>query len=416
MITKLKIENFRSIESAEIDLGRINVLTGSNNSGKSSFIYALLGMKNFISNPNQSLDSFFNFPNLINLGSFQEVVFGKNKDKNIVLSVTLNNWLLENNDVVEYKIELNPSKSSLRLISESYNLDINLDITLPYTGGKSTKVIVEEAEVTGEPDSMLNYHTINFSWTGLFGVFESSDLPSKIENTYREQLASILNLPQNTLVRIDNLPLRRQFLKPFYSNISLQPDIMTEDEIATKIAIDSDLEENISHYLEKIIGKRFKVNKQLGTSVFRLETFDKKTRFNNDVVNDGLGTNQIIFILFKALQKDKSFICIDEPEIHLHPSIISKLVDALVEIAYEENKQFLISTHNEHLMSCLLASVADKKMQAEDLKVYYLTKNGKKTEVESQEVNEHGQISGGLKNFYEAELENLAKLFNIVEP
>lgn len=415
MITKLKVENFRSIESAEIDLGRINVLTGSNNSGKSSFIYALMGMKNFISNPNQSLDSFFNFPNLINLGGFQEVVFNKNKEQKIALSITINNWLLENNDTVEYKIELNPSKSTIRLISkEPYNLDIDLDITLPYTGGRNTKVVIEDVE--SKPDSMLNYPTINFSWTGLFGVFESSDLPIKIENTYREQLSSILNLPQNTLVRIDNLPLRRQFLKPFYSNISLQPDIMTEDEIATKIAIDSDLEENISHYLEKIIGKRFKVNKQLGTSVFRLETFDKKTRFNNDVVNDGLGTNQILFILFKALQKDKSFICIDEPEIHLHPSIITKLVDTLIEIAYEENKQFLISTHNEHLMSCLLASVSDKKLKANDLKVYYLTKNGKKTEVESQEVNENGQISGGLKNFYEAELENLAKLFNIVEP
>lgn len=41
MVKQIIIEQFKSIESAGLDLGRINVLVGANNSGKSSFLQAL---------------------------------------------------------------------------------------------------------------------------------------------------------------------------------------------------------------------------------------------------------------------------------------------------------------------------------------------------------------------------------------
>ncbi len=37
-IKKIKVSNFKSFESMEIDLGKINVLIGANASGKSNFI------------------------------------------------------------------------------------------------------------------------------------------------------------------------------------------------------------------------------------------------------------------------------------------------------------------------------------------------------------------------------------------
>ena len=84
MVTKFFIENFRSIEKAEIDLGKITVLTGANNSGKSSVIYALLALRNILTNPNQSIDNLLNLPS-INLGGFEQVVYLKDKYKSIEL-------------------------------------------------------------------------------------------------------------------------------------------------------------------------------------------------------------------------------------------------------------------------------------------------------------------------------------------
>lgn len=73
MINKLYLKNFRGIAETEIDLAPMTILTGTNNSGKSSLMYGLLTLKNVVSNPNQPLDSFFNFT-FMNLGGFKESV------------------------------------------------------------------------------------------------------------------------------------------------------------------------------------------------------------------------------------------------------------------------------------------------------------------------------------------------------
>ena len=87
----------------------------------------------------------------------------------------------------------------------------------------------------------------------------------------------------------------------------------------------------------------------------------------------------------------------------------------MVEIAEQEGKQFLVSTHSEHFITALLNSVIKKESGNEDIKVYYLTKEGKETKAEEQAINKYGQIEGGLKNFYAAELDNLKTLFKIAE-
>ena len=414
MIKKLKIENFRSIESAELDLGKINVLTGPNNGGKSSFIYALLGIHNFVKNSNQSIDNLFNVREQINLGGFEQIVYNKEKNKNIEIELTFEELIETSNDKVEipetnYKLSLNPSQSFIGFKSKyPYQIELDLEISLPYIANKF---------ITLGANKLIHYGNYIY-WNGLTAnrtpssdhVFSTKFLEEEVIGT------SILHIPINSLYKVDYVALKKGFFKPYYNYVPLQPEIITEDEIATSIALDRNLIASISHYTEKILDRVFSVFQTQNVGLFYLQTKNKKTSFTSDLVNEGTGTSQIIWILAKALQKNKSFICIDEPEIHLHPSIIAKLVDALVEIATEQNKQFLISTHSEHFVTTLLANVVEKKILPEDLKVYYVTKEGNSTHVEYQAVNENGQIEGGLKNFYETELENIATLFNITEP
>jgi predicted ATPase len=133
-----------------------------------------------------------------------------------------------------------------------------------------------------------------------------------------------------------------------------------------------------------------------------------------DIVNEGLGTNQLVTMLAKILYQKSQLLCMDEPEIHLHPSIINRFVSSLVEIADLEEKQFLLSTHSEQFLAALLRQVAEGKLAPDDLCVYYLTKDKKGvTQIERQEVNERGQIKGGYKSFLDAEMENLQALFQL---
>ena len=74
MIDSVKIEDFGSIESADVALAPITVLYGATASGKSSLFYAILTLRNFLLNPNQASDAFLNL-GFMSLGSFDDCVF-----------------------------------------------------------------------------------------------------------------------------------------------------------------------------------------------------------------------------------------------------------------------------------------------------------------------------------------------------
>jgi predicted ATPase len=398
MISELHIENFRSIEKATIDLGRITVLTGANNSGKSSLMYGFFCLRGIILNPNRTLDSLFNIQNVINLGSFKEVVYDKDDSKTIALQLTIKTENIE----IYYGFNLNPVSSwAKHAFHKPFFETMQGFITFPFQSrSKQFDIDKSYAKATGEE---LN----------LFPMFETIKFKPVIgEDLWQEiDTEEIKNLSFHTFTEF--VPIRRGFTKSSFGMVPLQYEIVTEDEIATKIALEIALQDKISHYLEKIADRQFRVRVIANTSVFFLQTTDKETGFTTDLVNEGTGTNQLVTILAKALQPDKKFICIDEPEIHLHPSMIAKLVEALVEIAYEQDKQFLLSTHSEHFVTCLLTEVVKKNLEPDDLKIYYLTKDKKGTQIEHQAVNADGQIEGGLKNFYEAELSNLESFFKL---
>ena len=58
-----------------------------------------------------------------------------------------------------------------------------------------------------------------------------------------------------------------------------------------------------------------------------------------------------------------------------------------------------------------LSEVARGNLKPDDVAFYLTSKEGKESQFERQEINKHGQIEGGLTNFMEGELEDLAVLF-----
>ena len=411
MIKTLNIENFKSLKKAELPLGKITVMTGANNAGKSSFIYSLLALKNTVSNTNQSIDACLTLP-FINLGGFKETVFLKDESENINLEIVSSEGGIE----VGYKLSIGKVTSFLELNAyKPYRFTAKLEIALPYPANKT-----EDFEFASE-DLQVKYN-----WNGIIGnitnvstagfINNPSDVSQTILiNDVTATFKKILQLPISQFGKIDFVPLRRGFTQPYYNPVSLGALISTEEEIASLLGNDRDLAGKVTYYLEKIVERSFSVYSPPGIATIYLQTMDKKNGFTADLVNEGLGTNQLVTILAKIMQKNNKFICIDEPEIHLHPSIIDKLVSVLIEMSEHEDKQFLVSTHSEHFINSLLKNVVDRKIKNDDVKVYYLNKTRKETTTEYQEINSDGQIEGGLKNFYQTELNNLKTFFKIAD-
>ena len=140
MITKLSLSNFRSIRDSEVPLGKITVLTGPNNSGKSSIIYGLLTLKNIVLNPNQAMDGFLNL-GFINMGGFTQTVFLKKESLDITTSIEVS----RNEIRSQYTAVLGKKKSSLSLKTlKPYNISLDIDVTFPYPANKTAS-----ADVTG---------------------------------------------------------------------------------------------------------------------------------------------------------------------------------------------------------------------------------------------------------------------------
>jgi predicted ATPase len=392
MITKLHIENFRSVANADLNLGRFTLLTGANNSGKSSFIYALLALKNVVTNPNQALDSFFNFQ-FINLGGFNQTVFKKQNDRTIRLGIEYGE------QVDTFTVGLGKRESVWEL-ETPFTGHITLPVVFPYAGDDTIRGSV---------------NAVRFDWSGI-GAEVTFSHPTEeiIEVADALQKDLVGFMPE--LAAVDGISTQRTFSKQVFATVPMSNQVWTEDELATLLANDRDLEGRVAHYLEKIVGRSFNIRFTPGTAIFYLQTRDRETAFVADLVNEGLGTNQMVALLAKVLNKSTRFICIDEPEIHLHPTIINRLVDALVDIAELEDKQFLISTHSEHFINAMLRNVVERRIAPDAVRAYYLTKDRKgATQVEEQPINEKGQMTGGLKNFYEAELENIKDLFGLTD-
>lgn len=437
MITKLYLENFRGIHKSNVELGKITVLTGPNNTGKSSIIYSLLALKNVVLNSNQSLDSFLNL-GFLNLGGFDQTVYLKKDTSNIRLGIEVSTDGANS----QYSASLGKKKSELSLTtSKPQHVSLNLEVTFPYAANKNTGCDIKGAFGTAKitwngisptinivpkselqetiqkdelPNNTSKENELNESPTEASKENEIDDLSTEVsEENAIASLSKSLNAPIEELRGVDFIPLRRGFIKPNYSSVPMQQQLLTEDELATLLVTDRDLEGKVALYLEHILDRTFTARSTIGTANFNLQSRDRSTGLVCDLVNEGFGTNQLVTILTKSLRKEMHTICIEEPEIHLHPELMDKLVNVFVEIVKEEDKNFIISTHSEHIVLSLLNKVAQRKLKPEDIRIYYLTKKGRKTVIEKQEVNEKGQIKGGLKGFYEAELEHVKDFFSV---
>jgi len=396
MLKKLKVKNFRCLKEAEISLAPITLLYGPNGSGKSSILYSTFIFKNVIQNPNQTVDTFFNLL-FASLGGFEQVVHLHNPNEKIEMELSFSN---EQGTETVYGVSIGKKESKFWIILPE-KVNLVLPVTFPYPGNGRTQQVVK-----------INETEINVLWNGITAnVSAPPQTAEAVQET--EKFLKSLNKCTDILRIADIVPLKRGFSKPHYSS-SPTSSLLTEDEIATLLAGDPYLEGEVMAKFQDIFGKIFKVRGQIGTALFYLQVTDN-FGMTNELINDGFGLNQVVFILSKILRKNTPLVFIEEPEIHLHPSAQRKLVQTFAEIIKEEEKYFIIETHSEIVVSTFLTLVAEKKLSPEDIKCYFFTKPKRETLIEEQTINEKGQIKGGLVSFMETEIENIKTILGVEE-
>ena len=418
---QLILKNFRAVQEARVDLAPVTLVYGPNGTGKSTLLYAPVVLRNIVMNPAQGIPAFFNL-RAVNLGGLTEVVFDHDASRELELGISYQSGQC----AVGYRVALWGETSgrftlSLRYVPQwpqpsSPHRKRTIDAVKALEESKPSGILGSPVDVTLELEVSFPYPANSRSetrfdveggtallvWNGIAVV--EQDFPPRFEVEARDFIEAA-NSPLERLRKTTFVPLIRGFFKPLYSRVPVTGTPLGEEEVASWIEADRYFDSRISSFLERIAGRQFVVRGLSGTGLFSLITRDARTALGVDLVNEGFGVNQLVYLLAKSLHRDSELICIEEPEIHLHPGAIRRLARVIGEIALQEGKTFLISTHSEALVTAFLAEVAAGRMKPVDLACYASLRQGKAVRFERRAVNERGQVEGGLESFMEGEEE-----------
>lgn len=399
MLKSVRIENFRSIESADVPLGRMTVMFGPTAAGKSSLFYALLALRNFVLSPNQSADGLFNL-GFQSLGGFDACVFNHTTGNDISVIADFGD------PVGLYALRL--AKTEAQIVSQSALLELGAKVPIPYAANQSFTSVFKDPDSAGSADGALQEYNVN--WNG-FAATVAPKEPTAETLARAMTITRTINGSAEALKRVDVCPHRRGFFKPSYTAVSLTPTPTSEDEVATLVINDPHMASRISINTTEIFGRDFRLYTAPGTATTFMQTTEvSEARVPGDLVNDGFGVNQVVYLLAKLHRPEVRTLLIEEPEVHLHPTVIRKLARSLCTLARDEDKQLVMTTHSEQFLLALMTCVKEGLVSAEDLVCYDVRREKKRTIFKARSVSRQGQLEGGLSSFLDGELEDLKSL------
>jgi hypothetical protein len=110
--------------------------------------------------------------------------------------------------------------------------------------------------------------------------------------------------------------------------------------------------------LAKEIAGQFK---EISTGALReLVLLDQRSNTAVSHRDVGLGISQVLPVLVSAYGSREKIVCIEQPELHLHPKLQADLSDVFIECALgSQENTFVLETHSEHLMLRILRRIRE---------------------------------------------------------
>ncbi len=410
MIEQLTIENFKSLEKAELSFKRITVIIGPNGSGKSSVIQTLLLLKQSLG---QSLTP---SGNLLQLGTYEDIIFARDTSRRLSISIT---------GTRDYPMSLAPVstksvKFTYRVVSDASGPVRNV---MELRGGFPPIQVEWNRSIGGQESQVeLDGMTFNYMSNGAVGMAaafrsahnrqaRSPDEFDEASRSFQQVLATIQDTLQDVYLVPASRALDRSSFgllgKPMKDLASSGGTSTQAGYVASNLNYKRYLEQKVSALMDRVTGVHVKSGLVEGPQA-SVEASRGELTYN--VVNEGFGSNQLVFLLLQLVDAPQgALVAIEEPEIHLHPRGQTALATVLAEVAGLENKQLIMTTHSEHFLYGLLTMVAEGKLNQNDLQLYFFDRVDASTTVKELPVDAAGRVQGGLPGFFDADVENFQR-------
>jgi len=432
MLKSVRLKNFKLHEDTLIEAAPITVFIGPNNSGKSSPLQALLLLRQaatrndrFLCQPRASAQS--DAPEhhslspdfVVDLGSFQDVVRKGSSDIEVRLC----------GDVTGYGQIIEEASADLLMRIRGNELVFSSG-SITCFGEEARWGFAEGQPAQPNPVGLtLGGVQYKIQPTNTFRLTQSAGYEPDREmqpeellhlNRFSHWLGAI---PSELLYSVHPVYALRGFEAwgyPLPENKPKDLDLSTIGQRAVALtgmlAYDRDLEESVSQRLTELLSIRIKVrlveSRRATVWVKPSDSRGAETLF----VNEGTGASQLPFILIPvALTPRNETILLSEPEAHMHPKAQCDLTRMLLTVARKENIQFFIETHSEHVLHTILNAVAAKgEWKPDEVALHYFQNKNGVAEVSRREINQFGQVDGGLPDFFEQSLAELTDYLKAV--
>jgi predicted ATPase len=427
MITQIRAENFKSWkDTGELQLAPLTGLFGTNSSGKSSILQILLMLKQTAESSDRNIVLHTGDErSLVNLGTFSDLIY--NHDLNEKLHISFSWKPLK--PIRHFLFRFPPGKASIVFETDQISF---------------STILREDSHFTVVDNFIYeyNYHN-NITQFGMnlkVGreryEFIHSNYKTELQNEDKEDeyllphpircygfpdetvsyYKNVGFLPKLTL-SFENLFSRIRYLGPLRENpkriytwsgeTPSDVGIYGERSISALLAtrnLGLPIETKIEEWMQKTeLLSSFKLK---SIAEERRELFEvrvKKDNVSSEVLitDVGFGVSQILPVLVLCYYvPEGSIILLEQPEIHLHPSVQADLADVLVDVVMNRNVQIIVESHSEHLLRRLQRRIAEEEIPSDKVNLYFCEMENGASKIEKLELDEDGYIKNWPHNFF----------------
>lgn len=441
MLKELHLANFKAWSKLNMPLRRITGVFGTNSSGKSSVLQFLLLLKQTKNATDRNLVMDFGGPTeLVNLGRFQDVVHNGNEKSDIVWTLR---WRLPDSLKVS-----DPTRQRAAVLMQGSNLQLNCSVGLRRSAltarhlryrFASTDFLIEPrsedaTEYTLRSDGK---HPVHFTrnrgrgWA-LPGPVKTHLFPDRVRTLFQDTsfLSDFETEYEGLMDRIYYLGPLREHPQREYRWSGVRPvDVGRAGErtIDAILAATANKELRnigwrmrlmtfqgmIAYWLRELgLIESFEIKEiARGSSLYHARVRVSKASPETMLTDVGFGVSQVLPVLVLLYYvPEGSIILMEQPEIHLHPSVQSGLADVMLTAANRRNLQIIVESHSEHLLRRFQRRAAEGEAKSSDLRLYFVSNNGGVARLNDLALNEFGEIENWPDRFFGDEMSEIAAI------
>ena len=443
MLNRLELENFKAWQKVDLTFGKVTGFFGTNSAGKSSLLQFLLLLKQTKNATDRGLVlDFGGLNDLVNLGTFTDVVHRHDEDKRI-------NWRLGWTLPETLRIE-DPTSAQHPPLFEGDSLHMRCSVglqdgrlcpqELAYRFSEIAFQLQPSAESKQDFELVAKGKSFEFvrtqgrPWplprpikTHLFpnqakSFYQNSGFLGDFELEYEKLMDSLYYLG----------PLRVYPRRQYHWGGASPSDVGPGGErtMDAMLAATRDnqmrrlrppargvrkipFQKVIAHWLKELgLIHNFRLEEIAeGTNLYQAMAKTSPSSVPTALTDVGFGVSQVLpALVLLYYVPEGSTVLMEQPEIHLHPAVQSGLADVMLNVATVRNVQIIVESHSEHLLRRLQRRVAEEKASSEDVKLYFVSSQRGQALASDLLLNEWGEIEEWPENFFGDEMGEISAI------